>query len=75
VHADAGLLERVIANVVQNALRYAPADAPVRLAGSARPIGVTTRSIGEPSPDLQVVLRALRHAAATRGAASAPPAS
>jgi two-component system sensor histidine kinase KdpD len=34
VLADAGLLERVVANVVQNALRYAPADAPVRVAGS-----------------------------------------
>ncbi|HZC72647.1 MAG TPA: ATP-binding protein [Jatrophihabitans sp.] len=34
VIADAGLLERVIANVVQNALRYAPDGTP-RLAGSA----------------------------------------
>jgi two-component system sensor histidine kinase KdpD len=33
--ADAGLLERVIANLVQNALRYAPAGAPVRVSGSA----------------------------------------
>ncbi len=35
VRADAGLLERVIANVVQNALRFAPAGTLVRLAGSA----------------------------------------
>jgi two-component system sensor histidine kinase KdpD len=35
VRADAGLLERVIANVVQNALRYAPEAVPVRVAGSA----------------------------------------
>jgi two-component system sensor histidine kinase KdpD len=35
VVADAGLLERVIANVVQNALRYAPPEIPVRVAGSA----------------------------------------
>lgn len=35
VLADAGLLERVIANLVQNALRYAPADSPVRISGSA----------------------------------------
>lgn len=35
VVADAGLLERVIANVVQNALRYAPAGTPVRPTGSA----------------------------------------
>jgi two-component system, OmpR family, sensor histidine kinase KdpD len=35
VMADAGLLERVIANLVENALRYAPADEPVRVAASA----------------------------------------
>jgi two-component system sensor histidine kinase KdpD len=35
VVADAGLLERVIANLVQNALRYSPVGQPVRLAGSA----------------------------------------
>jgi two-component system sensor histidine kinase KdpD len=34
VRADAGLLERVVANIVQNALRYAPEDVPVRIAGS-----------------------------------------
>lgn len=31
VAADAGLLERVLANVVGNALTYAPADSPVRV--------------------------------------------
>jgi two-component system sensor histidine kinase KdpD len=35
VVVDAGLLERVVANVVQNALRYTPPGVPVRLAGSA----------------------------------------
>ena len=35
VVADAGLLERVLANVVQNALRYAPVGSPVRIAGSS----------------------------------------
>jgi two-component system sensor histidine kinase KdpD len=34
VVTDPGLLERVVANVVQNALRYAPAGSPVRLAAS-----------------------------------------
>jgi two-component system sensor histidine kinase KdpD len=34
VTADAGLLERVIANLLQNALRYAPAGTRVSLAGS-----------------------------------------
>jgi len=45
VHADAGLLERVIANVVQNALRYAPPETPVRLAGSAHHERVELRVI------------------------------
>jgi two-component system, OmpR family, sensor histidine kinase KdpD len=34
VIADAGLLERVIANLVQNALRFAPDGSPVRISGS-----------------------------------------
>jgi two-component system sensor histidine kinase KdpD len=35
VLADAGLLERVIANLVDNALRYRPNDTPVRISASA----------------------------------------
>jgi two-component system sensor histidine kinase KdpD len=35
VQADPGLLDRVVANVVQNALRYSPEGIPVRVAGSA----------------------------------------
>jgi two-component system sensor histidine kinase KdpD len=31
VHVDAGLLERVTANLVENALRYSPAPTPVRV--------------------------------------------
>jgi two-component system sensor histidine kinase KdpD len=34
VIADAGLLERVVANLVQNALRYSPTDYRVSIAGS-----------------------------------------
>ena len=34
VHADAGLLERVLANLLANALRYAPADKPPVITGS-----------------------------------------
>jgi two-component system sensor histidine kinase KdpD len=45
VIADAGLLERVIANVVQNALRYAPAGTPIQLAGSAHGDTVQLRVI------------------------------
>jgi two-component system sensor histidine kinase KdpD len=35
VIADAGLLERVVANVIENALRYSPAGERVRVAASA----------------------------------------
>jgi two-component system, OmpR family, sensor histidine kinase KdpD len=35
VVADAGLLERVIANLVQNALRFAPEGSSIRISGSA----------------------------------------
>ncbi len=45
VMADAGLLDRVIANVVQNAMRYSPRDVPVRLAGSAHGAIVELRVI------------------------------
>ena len=45
VRADAGLLERVVANVVQNALRYAPPDVPVRVAGSVHRDQVELRVI------------------------------
>ncbi len=45
VLADAGLLDRVIANVVQNALRYTPDGVPVRLAGSAHEKVVELRVI------------------------------
>jgi two-component system sensor histidine kinase KdpD len=34
VQADAGMLERVVANLVENALRYAPDDEPVRISAS-----------------------------------------
>nr|WP_246461052.1 sensor histidine kinase KdpD [Nocardia transvalensis] len=37
VHADSGLLERVLANLIDNALRYAPSDTPVRV--TAEPTG------------------------------------
>lgn len=34
VYADAGLLERVVANLVQNAVRYSPSDVPVAITAS-----------------------------------------
>jgi len=45
VQADAGLLERVIANLLQNALRYSPDGQPVRIAGSAHGDHVELRVI------------------------------
>ena len=61
VVADAGLLERVLANVVQNALRYAPSDRPVRLAGTASggdvELRVIDRGPGIPSGTLDAVFR------------------
>jgi two-component system, OmpR family, sensor histidine kinase KdpD len=45
VIADAGLLERVIANLLQNALRYSPDGQPVRIAGSAHGPRVELRVI------------------------------
>ena len=43
--ADAALLERVVANLVQNALRYSPRDADVRIAGSSHAGRVQLRVI------------------------------
>jgi len=45
VLADPGLLERVIANLLRNALRYTPGGVPVRLAGSAHGSVVELRVI------------------------------
>lgn len=36
-HTDEGLLERVVANLVDNARRFSPPDAPVRVAGALNP--------------------------------------
>jgi two-component system sensor histidine kinase KdpD len=45
VLADPGLLERVVANVVQNALRHAPPNTSVRIAGSTHGDRVELRVI------------------------------
>jgi two-component system sensor histidine kinase KdpD len=61
VMADAGLLERVIANVVQNAVRYAPEGMPVRIAGSALgelvEVRVVDRGPGFPAGALDAVFQ------------------
>jgi two-component system sensor histidine kinase KdpD len=45
VHADAGLLERAVANVVENALRYAPTDSKVEIVSRAVTDGVELRIV------------------------------
>jgi len=45
VRVDAGLLERVVANLVDNALRYSTSDRPVRVAASAHGDTVELRVI------------------------------
>jgi two-component system sensor histidine kinase KdpD len=64
VSADAGLLERVIANLVQNALRYSPAGQPVRIAGSAHgehvELRVIDRGPGIPPEAVEAVFEAFQ---------------
>ena len=45
VRADAGLLERVVANLVQNALRFAPPDVPVEVRADVAGDGIELRVI------------------------------
>jgi two-component system sensor histidine kinase KdpD len=52
VWADAGLLERVIANLVENALRYTPTGQFVRLTASAHGENVELRVI-DPGPGIR----------------------
>ncbi len=65
VRADAGLLERVVANVVQNALRYAPADTAVRVAGSTVQgrveLRVIDRGVGIDPEQAEAVFRPFQH--------------
>jgi two-component system sensor histidine kinase KdpD len=55
VAADPGLFERVVANLVENALRHGPADQPVRLAastiGDVVELRVIDRGPGIPADD------------------------
>jgi two-component system, OmpR family, sensor histidine kinase KdpD len=75
VLADAGLLERVIANLVENALRYAPADRPVRLAvsthGDSVELRVIDRGPGIPPTEREAVFAPFQrlndHATSTSG--------
>jgi two-component system sensor histidine kinase KdpD len=64
VDADPGLLERVIANLVANALRYSPPEVPPSLTGSALGSRVELRVIdrgpGIPASDLDRVFAAFQ---------------
>jgi len=64
VIADAGLLERVIANLVQNAVRYSPVGQRVRIAGSAHggqvELRVIDRGPGIPPDAVQTVFEAFQ---------------
>lgn len=64
VRADAGLLERVVANLVQNALRYAPSGTRVSINGSAHAglveLRVVDRGPGIPAADLDSVFAAFQ---------------
>ncbi len=53
IEADPGLLERVIANIVENAVKYAP-DAEILVVGSAGGSGSATID-GHPASELHVV--------------------
>jgi two-component system, OmpR family, sensor histidine kinase KdpD len=64
VSADPGLLERVVANLVENALRHAPPGEPVRLAastiGSVVELRVIDRGPGIPADDRTRVFAAFQ---------------
>ncbi|WP_344101627.1 sensor histidine kinase [Myceligenerans crystallogenes] len=53
VHTDGGLLERVVANLVSNAVRHAPPDRPVRVAATvtADEVEVRVTDAGPGVPD------------------------
>lgn len=53
VEADQGMLERVIANIVENAVKYAP-ESDIVLAGSAGGLGPATVS-GRPAGELRII--------------------
>ena len=70
VRADAGLLERVVANVVQNALRFAPPDVPVEVraatAGDRIELRVIDRGPGIPADAAVEVFNAFQRRDDTR---------
>ncbi|MBW4094007.1 MAG: sensor histidine kinase KdpD [Acidobacteria bacterium] len=55
VQADAGMLERVLANIIENAVKYAP-DSEVLLVGSVGGTGSATIA-GHPASELRIIDR------------------
>lgn len=53
VEADAGLLERVVANIVENAVKYAPGTG-ITITGSTDGLGASTLD-GYPSGELRII--------------------
>ena len=64
VVGDAGLIERIIANLVENALRYTPPDQPVRItAGTIKDkvvLRVVDKGPGVPSHNLESIFSAFQ---------------
>jgi two-component system sensor histidine kinase KdpD len=64
VVGDAGLIERIIANLVENALRYSPPDKPVRItAGTIKDtvvLRVVDKGLGVPSHNLESIFSAFQ---------------
>lgn len=70
---DAGLLDRVLANLIENALRYQPADEPVRINASRVAdrveIRVVDTGVGVPAAELEQIFQPFRrHGDAPNGA-------
>jgi two-component system sensor histidine kinase KdpD len=65
VHADPALLERVIANLVSNALRWSPSSVPVRMVAGVVPGGVDLRIVdhgpGIPPDAREAVFQPFQH--------------
>nr|WP_221377426.1 ATP-binding protein [Actinoplanes polyasparticus] len=63
-HADPGLLDRVLVNVVGNALRYSPADRPPEITGRARDgrleLRVVDHGPGVPPGDRERIFQAFQ---------------
>ncbi|MCB5179746.1 sensor histidine kinase [Streptomyces antimicrobicus] len=73
VAVDPGLLERAVANVVENAVKYSPAGTPVTVAASALgdrvEVRVVDRGPGVPDPAKERIFEPFqRHGDAPRGA-------